>query len=743
MHRFKYSNLLVALLMLFAILRVPTQAHAEEAPLSVAGSREVGQTLQIQEEGNWDNPPDIQWLRDLQPIEGATTNTYQLGSKDYLRSVTVRAVGTYDGSPKVRFSLPIERTEKGDFVGTLGEQPLGMISSFNQACAAQMGGAVQCVGYNQYGELGDGSIANTLDLTPTPVTARNLRNVVSVSTSGYSSCALIIDGTARCWGTQLYQEGPVSPLLTPEKVEGLEGAIALAQGGQHNCALLTGGSISCWGTNYHGELGDGTFTGSMAGRLNAVTLENIAGVVEITLGEHSTCAMIFDGSVSCWGYNYFGQLATGDRIDRLIPTPVIGLSPVLKISSGFEHVCSLMADRTVECWGSNEEFESGDRSGFDPILEPRKVIGLSDIKNVFAGEYKSCVIKSDGALWCWGLAPLGDGTYSNHRTERSSDPVRVVAFGEIDQVFIGPTSCIVTKTGGTYCWGYGAGIGTGRSDEITSPTPTLFNKWLTLKSIPAVAGDTHVGSTLLVNQGIWDSGVSLTYQWFSNGSEIDGAEDDHLIISNELAGTKISLLIEASKEGYLSHFAESPNTPIVTGGKISTPLALVISGVPKFNEILKAMDYAWDPTVTLSYTWQREGSGLVLGRGQNYVVGMADVGKRIRLTLSATKLGHDTVMLTSPYSSKITLRSLTSPPVPSIAGTLKVGKSVTAAPGVWVDNPTLSYQWLLDGKPISKATKATLKIPSSAKNRKLSVRVTATKSGFVSVSKSSSVKKVS
>jgi hypothetical protein len=88
------------------------------------------------------------------------------------------------------------------------------------------------------------------------------------------------------------------------------------------------------------------------------------------------------------------------------------------------------------------------------------------------------------------------------------------------------------------------------------------------------------------------------------------------------------------------------------------------------------------------------------------------------------------------------LRTFTSPPTPIIAGTLKVGKSVTATLGVWLDNPTLSYQWLLDGKPISKATKATLKLPSSAKNKKLSVRVTATKSGYASVSKTSSTKKV-
>ncbi|MBU5682639.1 MAG: hypothetical protein KQA34_02935, partial [Candidatus Aenigmarchaeota archaeon] len=45
---------------------------------------------------------------------------------------------------------------------------------------------------------------------------------------------------------------------SPVPVQGINNAIAIAAGGAHTCALLSNGSIMCWGNNYYGQLGDGT-----------------------------------------------------------------------------------------------------------------------------------------------------------------------------------------------------------------------------------------------------------------------------------------------------------------------------------------------------------------------------------------------------------------------------------------------------------------------------------------------------
>lgn len=737
MHRFKFANVLVAFSMIFAVLSVPNQAYAEEGPLSVTGNREVGQVLQLQDTNAWDSAPEIQWLRDFQPIPGANSTSYQLQAKDYLRSVTVRAVGESGGVAKVRFSLPIARTAKGTFDGTRGEQPVGVYSNFWHTCVAQIGGSAQCIGRNRYGEIGNGTIEAAYNPNPKPETVKDLDGVVSLSTSDRSSCAALEDGTVKCWGIQLFSDGIEQAILSPELVEGVEDAIMLGQGGTHNCALLAGGAISCWGANFGGQLGDGT----QIERINAIEVENISGVVDVSLTSGTTCVLTYDGSVRCWGYNYNGELGNGTTENASTPSYMTSLFPAIKVAGGGNHMCSLTITRTVKCWGSNYEYQSGFAS-LQNVLEPRTVEGLYNIKDLIVGGSKSCVIKSDGTLWCWGGGPLGDG--SSPQEPGKSEPVQISGTGDIQQIYAGLSGMfVVTTQGATKGWGFGPGVGTGTDEEVLVPSPTVLNRWQTRKSVPVVAGDPRVGSILLANSGLWDSGVSLSYQWLSDGVEIESATDDRYLVSNEVAGTRLSLKVEASKVGFLTHFTESAPTQMVTGGKISAPTSLTVIGAAKFGESLSAAPYFWDPTVTLDYAWQREGSSSVLGRSQNYVVAVADVGKRIRLTLRATKLGHDTVTLITPYSSKITLRSFASPPIPSITGTMKVGKTVTGVTGVWLENPNVSYQWLLDGKPISKATKATLKIPTSAKNRKLSIRVTATKPGYVSVSKTSGVKKVS
>src|SRR5262245_32278448 len=83
--------------------------------------------------------------------------------------------------------------------------------------------------------------------------------VTQVVTGGRHSCALLSDGTARCWGYNFYgQLGDDSRVrrLQPVTVSGLSNAATLAAGQDHTCALLSDGTGRCWGRNDSGQLGD-------------------------------------------------------------------------------------------------------------------------------------------------------------------------------------------------------------------------------------------------------------------------------------------------------------------------------------------------------------------------------------------------------------------------------------------------------------------------------------------------------
>ena len=84
----------------------------------------------------------------------------------------------------------------------------------------------------------------------------------------------------------------------------------LAAGGDHTCAILDDGTVSCWGSNQYGQLGDGTNTDSSTPTPTS-SLGAGRTAVSIAAGTAHTCALLDDATVACWGMANFGQLANG------------------------------------------------------------------------------------------------------------------------------------------------------------------------------------------------------------------------------------------------------------------------------------------------------------------------------------------------------------------------------------------------------------------------------------------------
>ncbi|CAM9345454.1 unnamed protein product, partial [Ectocarpus fasciculatus] len=98
-------------------------------------------------------------------------------------------------------------------------------------------------------------------------------------------------------------------------------AVAVALGGTHTCAVLDDGTLKCWGSNRSGSLGlgdvipRGTGPGEMGDNLETVPLtfgdgEGVAS--NVFAGSFHSCATGSDGGLACFGYNDdFGQLGAG------------------------------------------------------------------------------------------------------------------------------------------------------------------------------------------------------------------------------------------------------------------------------------------------------------------------------------------------------------------------------------------------------------------------------------------------
>jgi alpha-tubulin suppressor-like RCC1 family protein len=186
----------------------------------------------------------------------------------------------------------------------------------DHACALLLDGTVQCWGDNGNGQLGNGS---TTDST-TPVPVSGVTSAVAIAAGWDHTCALMADGTVACWGDNGdgalglgESSGPQTCstsepcATTPVKVPDLSGVTAIAAGTGSTCALLSDGTGRCWGWNYHGELGNGTMTGASS---TPVIVSGLSGASAIAMGDETACALVSSGAVACWGQNAVSQLGS-------------------------------------------------------------------------------------------------------------------------------------------------------------------------------------------------------------------------------------------------------------------------------------------------------------------------------------------------------------------------------------------------------------------------------------------------
>lgn len=207
----------------------------------------------------------------------------------------------------------------------LGAKAISSSGGGTHACALLEDKNVRCFGWNNAaGELGDMNIAT--HSTTRKIASPDLGGepVTKISVGTYFSCALLEDGSVKCWGDNKYgqlgngitrdmraENNPVLPQPTQVLGLGVGTTADIYSAWSHTCAVLADGEIRCWGKNESGQLGATTTEEVTEGigmddkimvSSTPVKVENFSGKGKsITASYSSSCALNNKDKFQCWG----------------------------------------------------------------------------------------------------------------------------------------------------------------------------------------------------------------------------------------------------------------------------------------------------------------------------------------------------------------------------------------------------------------------------------------------------------
>jgi alpha-tubulin suppressor-like RCC1 family protein len=365
-------------------------------------------------------------------------------------------------------------------------RPAAIAAGNAHSCALEDGRAY-CWGENDYGQLGDGSTADSavpVAVVTTGVLAgKTLTQISAGGGGGLDTCALDSAGAVYCWGAGL--DGGLGDRSTadssvPVAVDAA-GALAgktiteISTGADGACALDSAGAAYCWGDNDYGELGDGNTLPSSV----PVPVDHggaLAGktITQVSAGYEDTCALDSAGAAYCWGDDYYGELGDNGRNGNYsdVPLAVSGAlagQVLTQVSAGWWDACALDRDGSAYCWGTGAVTSSA-------VPVPVSLPGQR-LAQVSAGLGENCGLSTAGAAYCWGdngYGELGDGSTASSAAPVPVSTSGVLAGKTLAQVSAGGFhACATDTTGARYCWGDNNQGDLGDGSTVQSDVPVL------------------------------------------------------------------------------------------------------------------------------------------------------------------------------------------------------------------------------------------------------------------------------
>ena len=306
--------------------------------------------------------------------------------------------------------------------------------------------------------------------------------------------------------------------------------------------LLENGDLKCWGWDNKGQLGDGgTNTDTNAPSSTAIDLGTGRTALQVVTGHQHTCAILDNGDMKCWGYDWKGQLGDGgtaantanptaNDLNAPSSTPInLGSGrTAVAASAGDYHTCAILDNGDLKCWGidSAHGYGATNTDILAPLSTPIDLgMGRTAIA-VSAGSSHTCAILDNGDLKCWGAdnyGQLGNGGSNIAINAPSSTPIDLGLGRTAVAVSAGTShTCAILDNGDLKCWGrdYKGQLGDGgtthtSSTYTTAPSSTAIDLGTGRIAVAVSAGVGHTCAIL-------DNGDLKCWGWDNYGQLGDG-----------------------------------------------------------------------------------------------------------------------------------------------------------------------------------------------------------------------------
>lgn len=197
----------------------------------------------------------------------------------------------------------------------------------------------------------------------TPYQIPGLNNVVSIAArESRGGIALKSDGTVWQWGVSpvVGEMGSVYT-DTPTQISNLTNIVSISsKNARHGLAIKSDGTVWAWGSNSHGQLGSTPLSGSSASpaQYQAAQISGISDAAKVFAIVNTSYAILNDGTVLSWGSDSNGvsngHLAAGTNLNwRGQPGATVGLQGAVQIEGGSAqgYRYAVINDGSVKAWG--------------------------------------------------------------------------------------------------------------------------------------------------------------------------------------------------------------------------------------------------------------------------------------------------------------------------------------------------------------------------------------------------------